>query len=284
MKIIRILFLFLIVLCVAFSGCISNDDNSAKNTFEPDNFLKSAYLSEDNTTLTMVFDEDFDSNFHWEMTLESDTVLKILTNEKMSSDNVSQKMGKHEWTFEGNTTGATELIFEYINPSKNYTPERHMYSVTNENGNLKILSVNSFSGNKSQGWVPYSEWININENNTLLRFGGHGVMSSGGGKGEWELKQSQNDILHIINSSSLYNTTDPGYGGCLWEVEGQNSGNVILTLNYVYLDSDYVVNSEVGIVTEIIYEIRNENGKLSILSASHNSIKGDPMPYQKVKK
>ena len=276
MKIIRILFLFLIVLCVAFSGCISDDDNSAKNTFEPDNFLKSAYLSEDNTTLTIVFDEDFDSNFHWEMTMESDTVLKILTNEKMSSDNVSQKIGKHEWTFKGNTAGTTELKFEYVNPSKNYTPERHKYSVTNKNGSLEILSVNSYSGNKTRDLDVYTEGIDFIENNTRLRFGGQGVLSTGSGKGQWELKQSQNDILHIIDSSSMYNTTDPGYGSCLWKVEGQNSGNVILTLNYM--------NSEVGIVSEIVYEIRNENEELSILSASHNSIKSDPMPYHKVKK
>jgi Chagasin family peptidase inhibitor I42. len=271
MKIIRILIFIFFILCVAFSGCISNDSSSAKNTFEPDNFLKTGYLSEDNTTLTMIFDEDSDSDFHWEMTMKPDTVLKILTNEKISSDNVSQKIGKHEWKFEGNTTGTTELVFEYVNPSKNYTPEKHRYSVTNKNGSLEILSVNSFSGNKSQDLDSYSERITISENSTLLLFDGNGVMSTGGGWGQWELKQSQNDILRIINSDFNYNATDPGYGGCVWEIGGQHSGNVILTLNYV--------NSEAGIVSEIIYEIHNEDGKLSILSASHNSIRSDPTPF-----
>jgi len=282
MRIIRNLFLFFLILCVASSGCISNNDNSennennfTENIFGPDNFIKSAYLSEDSTILTLIFDEDFDSDFHWEMTMEPDIGLKILTNEKMPADNVSQNIGKHKWNLEGNTIETTELKFEYVNPSKNYTPEKYVYSITNKNGILEISSINSFSGNKTQDLDSYSEWIVI-ENNTLLRFGGNGVVSTGGGNGEWELKQNQNSILQIINSSCNYNLTDPGYGGCVWEIEGQNSGNVILTLNYV--------NSEVGLVSEIIYEIYNENEELSILSASYNSINSDPMPYHKVKK
>ena len=269
-KVIGFLFLFFLILCVVASGCISNNNNSTKNAFEPDNFLKMASLSEDNTTLTMIFDEDFDSDFRWELTIESDNVLKNSADEKILAEESSQ-IGKHRWVFEGNTTGIAELKFEYINPLTNDTPERYAYTIKNTNGRLEIVSISSFSGNRSIG-DPYTEGIWF-ENDTILTLVGQCVSSSGGGSNHWELEQSRNDILNTINATYLHNTT-MGDGAHWWKFEGQESGNVTLTLNYE--------NSEIGLISEIVYEIHvNENKEISILSMNYNSIKGEPMPYYK---
>jgi predicted secreted protein len=260
-----------LILFVAASGCISNNNNSTENTFEPDNFLKTASLSEDNTTLTMIFDEDFDSDFRWELIIEPDGVLKISADEKMPTDELSQEIGKHKWVFEGNTSGTTELKFEYMNPLTDYTPERYAYAIKNTNGRLEIVSISSFSGNRSIG-DPYTEGMRF-ENDTILTLVGQCVSSSGGGSNHWKLEQSRNDILNTINATDFHNTT-MGDGAHWWKFEGQKSGNVTLTLNYE--------NSEIGLISEIVYEIHvNENKEISILNMSYNSVKGEPVPYYK---
>lgn len=276
------IFLFLLISCVITSGCISNttilnnttenESNNVKTIFEPDNFLKTVNISENNTTLTLVFDEDFNSDFYWKLTTESNDILKMLSDEEIVTDGLSQEVGKHKWIFEGNKTGTTTLKFEYINSLNGHTPERYACTVKNTNGYMEILSFSSFSGNRTRS-SQYTEEIEVSENKTLLSFRGEGVLSSKGGNNHWELEQSQNDILKIINETYAFNTTDPGYGGCGWKIEGLNSGNVLLTLNYI--------NSDIGIITEIIYEICNENKEISILNVSYNSIKGEPLPYYK---
>jgi len=264
-----------LILCVVAAGCISNNRNSTENAFEPDNFLKTASLSEDNATLTMIFDEDFASNFHWELIVESDDVLKIMANEKMPANESPQKIGKHKWVFEGNETGVAELRFDYIDPSKKYTPERYAYTIRNTNGNLEILSFSSFSGNRTRNNPQYTESAEVIENDTRLSLFGSGVESSGAGYNHWKLEkleQSQNDVLIIVNATSSYYSSDPGYGGHQWEIEGQTAGNASFTLNYV--------SSKAGLISEIIYEIQvNENKEIAIRNISYNSVKGEPMPH-----
>ena len=268
--------MFFLILCVIVAGCISNNGNSEENAFVPDNFLKLTVLSENNTTLTMVFDEDLTSGFHWKLTMGPDDVLKIIADEKMPADDLPQEIEKHKWMFEGNKTGTTELKFEYINQLKNDTPERYAYTIRNTNGNLEILSFSSFSGNRTRHNpyaenAPYSEKIGFTENNTILFFSGQSMSSSGGGANDWELEHNLNYIL-IVNKTETHNLTDPSDGRYWWEIEGKKAGNTTLSFNYV--------NSELGLISEIVCEIQiNENKEMAILNISYNSIKSDPMPY-----
>ena len=161
------------------------------------------------------------------------------------------------------------MKFEYIDPSKNYTPERYAYTIRNTNGNLEILSFSSFSGNRTRS-NQYTEGIGLLENNTMLSLFGLCVGSSGAGDNHWKLEQSQNNI--IVNTNYAHNSSDPGYGGHQWEIEGQTAGNASFTLNYV--------SSKAGLISEIIYEIQvNENKEIAIRNISYNSVKGEPMPH-----
>ncbi|WNY23513.1 hypothetical protein MmiHf6_08210 [Methanimicrococcus hongohii] len=266
------IFIFLI-LEIGTSGCLLNDSNS----FEPDNFTKTATISENNTTLTMLFDEDFNSDFRWELTMETEDVLKIAADEKIPTDKASQGIGKHQWIFEGNEKGITVLKFEYIRSGNRYTPEIYTYMIKNTEGELEILSFTSLSGNRTDN-RPYTEGISVSEDKTLLTLDGQCVSSTGAGNNHWYLEKSQTDMLEIINQTSNHYETDPGYGWHSWEMKGQNSGDITLTMNYVNENLGNWIG--IGLISEIVCDVYiNENNKISIRKISYNSVKGEPVPY-----
>jgi predicted secreted protein len=225
--------------------------------------------------LTLIFDEDFDSRFRWKLTVENDDILKLLVDEKMPADEMSQEIGKHKWAFEGNETGTAVLKFEYVNPLTGYTPERYMYTVKNTNGSLEILLFESFSGNRTIH-NRYTERIEVSENKTLLTLVGLCHLAGPIGLTEnehWILEQNQSDVLNIIDKIAEHYTT-VGEGWHTWKMEGQNSGNVALTMSYVKSEG------KVGLVSEIVCEIHiSENKEISILNINYNSVRGEPLPY-----
>jgi predicted secreted protein len=261
--------LFFVILCVAVAaaGCLSNNNSS----FQPDNFLKTASLSEDKTTLTMIFDEDFDSDYNWGLAMLFGNALKISADEKTNSDSLSQEIGSHKWVFEGDENESVWLHFYYTDHARDYTPERCVYEIENKDGKLTIRSINSFSGNRtsyssynSSYYFTYSERIDIAENNTSLSlFFGEPAKSSY----KWKLEENPTGILiEAIGESELPLTAHGEYIWRAWAFDGQNPGNVTLTLKHSNEEGDFIV--------EVIYELHvDENNEISILSASHNSIK-----------
>ena len=263
-KAISLLLLFFLTLCVAVSGCLSNIGNSADHVFEPDNFLKLTNLSEDNTTLTMIFDEDFDSDFRWKLTMDFDDVLNLSEDEIIIY--LDDELEKHKWVFEGNTTGTVWLNFSYINP-ENYTAERYTYRIENTNGNLEILCIDSYSGNRTPLLSIFnSERVELADNNTSLALLFGESKSRSKVNNTWKLEENPAEILNKISEDELPMTSDDDSIWRAWVFGGENPGNVILTLNCSNKDGDSIA--------EVIYEIHvNENKEISIRNASYNTIK-----------
>jgi predicted secreted protein len=218
----------------------------------------------------MIFDEDFDSDFHWKLTTESENVLKISADEKMPADEASPEIGKHQWVFEGNETGTAVLKFEYIHSQTGYVPEKYTYTVKNTENELEISSFTSLSENLGVT-SPYTERISISKDKEFVSFNGQCISSMKTGDTHWYLEKIQTDVLTTISQEEPHTTINPCPGLHSWKFEGQTSGNVTLTMNYE--------NSEIGLLSEIVYGIHvNENKDVSIRNMSYNSVKSKPVP------
>lgn len=249
-NITKLLILAGLVLAVAFSGCLGNNDNGNETdngtdnntTVQASHFYKNATIADNDTTVRFDMTTNPSTGYGWTVTANASGILNETVNNIATPDMVGAA-GTHTFIFAAETPGTVSLNFKYERSFEdNTTVEDLTYVIqVSQNKTVKILSVSSPDG----GILPLAKNITLENNSTAVKMVFEENPATGYG---WSVTETPSNVLNMTVSYFDTPTTDAaGASGIhTWEFAALKDGNVTLTFDY---NRSFEENSTIETVT-----------------------------------
>ena len=264
-NILKLMIVTSLIFAVAFSGCLGGD--TANNTTTETGFEKEIKLSENNTVLTLIFNENPTTGYGWALT-ESQT--GVLNKRSDTYDVLSDASGAsatpgtpgiHTWIYTGETPGTVTLNYIYSRSfEEGSTIENLTYIVkVKEDKSIEIISSSTLGHDGA-----YAKDVMLEDENETLKFVFTENISAGY---SWKNSIKPTDVLEKTFDGSLPAVGDLPKAPAIhtWKYEGVKAGTATVTFNCSAPDGN---PSEKAIYTVSV----DRNNKMKILSIHYDTL------------